>query len=239
MPAFIHSKNGCSPPAAEGVGNVLIPSSASCRSVRRDRPRAFQAGGESIATICGRRSRSTVATSSSEARAWVSTTARPSFITTRSSPLRSPPTSTPRTRTGMSGRGSPAMRQEIEQVAAGQDSEYLTGLGDEHGGLLLELGEGLLDRVVELHHGDRWRHHLGDVGLERVRVAEDAVEQLPLTDRPDEAADLRALLADDRSLRDRVLLQQVDGLADLVVRPDGHERREGATLRGQHLLDAD
>ena len=40
--------------------------------------------------------------------------------------------------------------------------------------------------LVELDHRDRRGHDLGDVGLERVGVAEHALEQLPLADRSDE-----------------------------------------------------
>jgi hypothetical protein len=91
-------------------------------------------------------------------------------------------------------------------ATAGPGAEHLAGLGDQHGGGLLELGERALDRLVPLHERDRRRHHLGHVGLQGIGVAEDPLEQLAVADRPDELRDVGGLLAHDGRLGDRARL---------------------------------
>ena len=131
------------------------------------------------------------------------------------------------------------MCEEVQQVAPGQDAEDLAGLRHEYGRGSLELLERVVDRRVPLDDGDRRRHDRGDVGLQRVRVAEHPLEQLTVTDRSDELRDVGRSLADDRRLRDAVRLQHVDGLAHLVMREDGDHGGQLAALDAEHLLDPD
>ncbi len=130
------------------------------------------------------------------------------------------------------------MRQEFEQVAAREDPEHLAGLLDQDRGTVLEGLERELDRRVELDQADRRPHDLGDVGLQGVGVAEDAVEECVLVDAADELRDVDPRLANDGGLRDVVLVQHVDRLADLVPRVHGDERRDVAVLGRQDLLHA-
>src|SRR3990170_7682835 len=235
-PTVIHSKNGCSAMRSSlGVLKHWMPNQRSSRSVRRERPELAQDGGAAIATTAGSRAWTSAGRPSGRARRWVSTIARSEPSATRSSPLRTP-TSIPSARTG-GLRGPRAVSQELEEVAAGQHAERATGLRDEHGGAALELAERDLDRVVRLDHRDRRAHDLGDVGLERVGVAEDAIQERALLDRGDDLRDVRRGLAHDRRLRDAVLLEDVDRLADLVPTGDRHERRHTAVLGREHLLD--
>ena len=94
-----------------------------------------------------------------------------------------------------------------------------------------------IDRGVPLHRRDRRRHHLGHVGLEGVGVAEHALEQLAVADRTDELRDVRGVLADHRRLRDAVLVQEVDGGADLVVGPDGDAAAAARRPWREHPVD--
>ena len=55
---------------------------------------------------------------------------------------------------------------------------------------MLERLERELDRRVELDQADRRPHDLGDVGLQGVGVAEDAVEECVLVDAADELRDV-------------------------------------------------
>ena len=66
---------------------------------------------------------------------------------------------------------------------------------------------------------ERRLHRGGDVLAERVRVAEDAVEQPALVQRADHVGErLDGRVADDRELRDPVALHQLDRRAELLVR---------------------
>ena len=109
---------------------------------------------------------------------------------TRSSPLSTPDVDAQRPHAVATGWALPAVGQEVQQVAARQHAEHLAGLRDEHGRAVLQLGERRLDRVVPLHHGDRRRHHLGDVGLQGVGVAEHPLQQLAVADRAHERDDV-------------------------------------------------
>ena len=62
-----------------------------------------------------------------------------------------------------------------------------------------------LHGLVELDQRDRRPHDLGDVGLQGIGIAEDAVEQRALADRADELRDVLGAFPDDRRLRDRVV----------------------------------
>src|SRR3954470_15748308 len=212
-----------------------MPNQRSSRSVSRERPVNAHDDGASIATTSGASSPTVMAMSSTLTRRSDSTIERSSSISTRSSPLRTP-TSTPSARTSLWA----AVRQELEQVAARQDAERLAALDDQERGAALHRLERDVERRVELDHADRRSHDLGDVGLQRVGVAEDAVEQRVLADRADEAGDIAvAFVTHDRCLGDRELLQHVDRLADLVVRLDGDDGGDAAALRLEDLLDAD
>ena len=70
------------------------------------------------------------------------------------------------------------------------------------------------------------------------RAGEQRVEQRLLVDRADHlAGGHRRLGADDRHLADAVLAEDVDRVADGLVRVGVHQRRRLAGLRAQHLAD--
>src|SRR5262245_23425909 len=158
-----------------------MPNQRSSRSVRRERPFAAHLGGASIATTSGPKSGTSLWRSSTETWRAVSTTARSASSRTRSSPFATP-TSIPRARTSDAG----TMGEELEEVAAREDAQHLAGLFDQDRGTMLQGLERELDRSVELDHPDRRTHDLGDVGLERVGIAEDPVQERGLVHAADE-----------------------------------------------------
>src|SRR4029453_5217049 len=178
----------------------------------------------------------------------VSRTPRSWSSSTRSSPLRTP-TSIPSARTSDAG----TVREELEEVAAGQHAEDLPRLLDQDGGTVLERLERELDRRVELDQADRRApdprrvrppglrrveldqadrraHDLRDVGLQGIGVAEDAVQERVLVHAADELRDVDPVLADHGGLRDVELVQDVDRLADLVASVYRNERRDVPVL---------
>src|SRR4029453_13239008 len=199
----------------------------SSRSVRRERPEDAQAGGAATAPTSGRKSGTSLCRSSTPTRRAVSRTARSWSSSTRSSPLRTP-TSIPSARTSDAG----TVREELEEVAAGQDAQDLPRLLDQDGGTVLERLERELDRRVELDQADRRTHDLRDIGLQGIGVAEDAVQERILVHAADELRDVDAVLADHGGLRDVELVQDVDRLADLVASVDRDERRDVPVLGG-------
>ena len=68
-----------------------------------------------------------------------------------------------------------------------------------------------------------------DLGAEQRRLVDRARQQAALADRADDRA--RVVGADDRQLRDAVLVQQRDRVADLLVGLDGDERRDRRRCR--------
>src|SRR5262245_3668503 len=145
-----------------------MPNHLSSRSVRRERPEDAQAGGASLATTAGPKSGTSLYRSPTLTCRAVSSTARSWSSSTRSRPLRTP-TSIPSARTSDAG----SMRQELEEVAAGQHAEDLPRLLDQDGGTVLECLERELDRRVELDQADRRSHDLGGDGVQGVGMAGD------------------------------------------------------------------
>ena len=85
--------------------------------------------------------------------------------------------------------------------------------------LVAEVGEDLVDRVGHLDRAEGRLHRGGDLLAERVRVAEDPVEEHALVQRADHVRErLGRRAADDRELRDPVALHQLDRGAELLVR---------------------
>ena len=67
--------------------------------------------------------------------------------------------------------------------------------------------------------GERRLHRVRDVLVQRVRVAEDALEQVAVLQRADHVRErVELAVAHDHELRDRVAVHDVDRLADLLVR---------------------
>src|SRR6266540_5621806 len=195
-------------------------------------------GGASMATACGRCVHKSSVKARGPIRFHVSLTTMSSSSTT-SSPLPTE-TSTPRTlmspprcparRIPGSSLGAFAVSQELQQIGSGEDAQRLAVLRHDDCGSVLELGEGRLQRIVELDHGKGWGHDLGHVGLERVGVAEDAVEERSLPDRTNEGTDLERGLPDRGGLGDAESLKPIDGLADLLVGAHRDQRWDLAML---------
>ena len=91
---------------------------------------------------------------------------------------------------------------------------------------------------VEPMVGQRRRHVLADAVGEPGRAGEEQVEQRPLGDRADDlGGDDRRLGADDRHLRDGVLLQDRDRLGDGLAGVGVHQVGQPPVLAAQHLAD--
>ena len=72
--------------------------------------------------------------------------------------------------------------------------------------------DGLAHRVVAGHRGERGLHDVDDLGLEQRRVLGRMAQQTALADRADDGDGV--MRADDRELRDAVLVQQGHRVAD-------------------------
>src|SRR6266511_281776 len=138
-----------------------------------------------------------------------------------------------------SSLGAFAVSQELQQIGPGEDAQRLAVLRHNDCGSVLELGEGRLQWAVELDHGKGWGHDLGHVGLERVGVAEDAIEERSLPDRTNEGAHLERGLPDHRGLGDAESLKPIDGLADLLVGAHRDKRWDLAMLGREDLFYTD
>ena len=86
--------------------------------------------------------------------------------------------------------------------------------------------DGLVDRVVGGDRGNGGSMTSTTSASSSAGVCDRVLEQAALADRADDR--VRVVRADDRQLRDAVLVQQRDGVADLVVRLDGDQRRDRA-----------
>ena len=75
--------------------------------------------------------------------------------------------------------------------------------------------DGLAHRVVGGDGGQRRLHDVDDLGAEQRGVRDGVLEQAALADRADDR--VRVVRGDDRQLRDAVLVQQRDGVADVLV----------------------
>ena len=96
--------------------------------------------------------------------------------------------------------------------------------------------EHLVERHVALDCRERGLHRRCHVLVQRVRVLEHPVEEIAVLQRADHVCKRsHVAVAHDRKLRDRVLLHDVDRLADLLVRGDrdsaGTSISSGASTR--------
>ena len=124
------------------------------------------------------------------------------------------------------------MREILEEVGSGQHPDR-PPLARDHDRIRAsrQPREDLVERVACVDSAERRLYRVGDVFVQRVRVLEDAVEQVAVLERPDHVGERVDLaVAYDGELRDRVLLHRVDRLADLLVRGDGDERRHAGLL---------
>ena len=236
-PTSIHSKNRLPRPwVSDGVLNDWMLHDASSRSVRRERPVAAHRGGESIATTSGWNSSMNAPISAgSHVRAHRE---RDASLVHQDEVESLPDADVDTDRSHDQGVRCRWAKKSSRSLLVNTPSTC-PAFVIEDGGPVLELAERGFDGVVELDHRDRRRHDLGDVGLQGVRVAEDPIEQLAIADGADELRDVRALLPHDGRLRDVGVLEPLDGLPHLVVRPDRDQRRQFAVLRPQDLFDPD
>src|SRR6478609_3904448 len=106
------------------------------------------------------------------------------------------------------------MREIFEDVGAGDDTDRAIATDrDDRRGIAGQEREGLVEARVE---GDQrqWPvHHLANGPLDDGRVAERAVEEALLGDRPDDTLDRVAVgQLRDRQLTDPELLEELDRL---------------------------
>ena len=82
---------------------------------------------------------------------------------------------------------APAPRGEVLEQVGARDHAYghARARHDDGRAPAREVGEDLVDRLRELDRRQRRLHRLGHVLVERVAVAEDALEQPALADRAD------------------------------------------------------
>src|ERR671931_1348913 len=112
-----------------------------------------------------------------------------------------------------------AMREVLEQVGAGEHPGRLAaGRDDDRRAAPTQGREHLVHRLVRLDRGERGLHRSRDFVVERVRVAEDEIEQTTLLQRADHVRERAGRVVPHHGqLRDPVLLHQVDRLPDLLV----------------------
>ena len=118
-------------------------------------------------------------------------------------------------------------REELQQIRPCEDpGRPAAGHDDDRAAPARETLVDLIDRRVGVDGRKRRLHRDRDVLVQRVRVLEDAVEELALLQRADDVRErVDRLVADDRELRDPVALHRVDRRADLLVRADRDEVR--------------
>ena len=94
------------------------------------------------------------------------------------------------------------------------------------------------DRLARPDEGQARGHVLLDGVGELGAPGEEEVEQVSLPDRPGDLAEDDGWLGlDDRHLRDGVLAEDVDGVADGLGRMGVDERGQVATLGVEHVAD--
>ncbi len=94
------------------------------------------------------------------------------------------------------------MRQELEQVGAGQDANGPAALGDDDCVRpACQRRKHVVERVGDVDGGQRRLHRGDDVLMERVGILEDTVEQVAVLERADHVSQrLDLAVPDDRQL---------------------------------------
>src|SRR6266516_7815141 len=92
------------------------------------------------------------------------------------------------------------VRQVVEEVRAGQDTDRLPLAGDDEGVRApRQRREHLVERDVAFDRGKWGLHRSRDVFVERVRILEHTVEQIAVLERPDHVGEgLHVPVPDDR-----------------------------------------
>src|SRR6266487_2366339 len=102
---------------------------------------------------------------------------------------------------GITGRAlATLVRQVVEEVRAGQDTDRLPLAGDDEGVRApRQRREHLVERDVAFDRGKWGLHRSRDVFVERVRILEHTVEQIAVLERPDHVGEgLHVPVPDDR-----------------------------------------
>ena len=119
--------------------------------------------------------------------------------------------------------------EEVQQVAAGDDPDGMAAVEHEHGAVLCQAGRGHLNRFAVPTIGIGGAMTESTASVEGFGCADEPGEEVAVGHRAHHLGQgQRRLGLDHRHLRDAVLAQDRDGLADGLVR-DGRGPAAGAT----------